>query len=87
MPMFQLSDATKKIETVLFPKIAKGRNFLTPKSRCSAISRPIFASVHGPLGKMLKTGRVEGSITIANRVTSFVGEPFYKPNQLRIFKS
>jgi len=49
MPMFQLSlsDATK-IETFLFPKIAKRRDFLTQKTRRSAISRPIFASVHGP---------------------------------------
>jgi len=38
----------KKIENFLLQKIAKRRDFLTRKSRRSAISRPIFASVHGP---------------------------------------
>ena len=38
----------QKIENFLFPKIAKRRDFLTQKSRRSAISRQIFASVHEP---------------------------------------
>ena len=44
--------ARPKIEKFLFPNSAKRRVFLTQKTRRSAIPRPIFASVHGPLRRV-----------------------------------